>query len=129
MANFISIRVNIISLSSHVSSNKNPCFRIIAQDTKSGGMLRFELIRDDQNTQKVINDLFQRSIDLGKLFEALLKPKSVSVLRERFLRNPYDFRLEADDKIPPVFQLRAISEVEEKAEAEIKKVFTLNRRL
>lgn len=124
-----SLRVNICSLSSQVSNRDNPYFKLVAQDLGNGGMYTFFLMKDFQNTQKVLDSLFKCSVSQTKLFNALRKPENVITLNSRFLRNPYEFTLVGDDNIPPVFELAKISEIELVGEKLLKKAFTLNKRV
>lgn len=132
------MKANLIDIRAGVSARNNQYFQVKFQSTESGCIYTGYWLLDWESTQKNLSEIVGKNVN-GKahhlLYELLAKSEvHVRTFLNRFVKNPYEIQTVLCEGFgTELVQGIVVSQLPEeapetKAEKEIRKVFSLNRK-
>lgn len=132
------MKANLIDIRAGVSARNNQYFQVKFQDVKSGCIYTGYWLLDWESTQRNLSEIVGKPVngEAHHLLYSLFQKDEVNVriFLSRFVKNPYEvktvFSKAFGTEMIQSIEVQQISEesAEAKAEAEIKKIFSLNQK-
>lgn len=132
------MKANLIDIRAGVSARNNQYFQVKFQDVKSGCIYTGYWLLDWESTQKNLSEIVGKPVngEAHHLLYSLFQKDEINVriFLSRFVKNPYEvktvFSKAFGTEMIQSIEVQQISEesAEAKAEAEIKRIFSLNQK-
>lgn len=132
------MKANLIDIRAGVSARNNQYFQVKFQDVKSGCIYTGYWLLDWESTQRNLSEIVGKTVngEAHHLLYSLFQKDEVNVriFLSRFVKNPYEvktvFSKAFGTEMIQSIEVQQISEesAEAKAEAEIKRIFSLNQK-